>query len=50
MRYTGLIARERVDADAAKVVKRLTRSGHLAYLVGGGVRDLLLGQKPKDFD
>ena len=50
MRYTGLIARERVDPDAAKVVKRLTRSGHLAYLVGGGVRDLLLGQKPKDFD
>jgi poly(A) polymerase len=50
MRYTGLIARDRVDADAAKVVKRLTRSGHLAYLVGGGVRDLLLGQKPKDFD
>ena len=49
-RYTGLIARERVDADAAKVVRRLTRSGHLAYLVGGGVRDLLLGQKPKDFD
>jgi len=50
MRYVGLIARERVDADAAKVVKRLTRAGHLAYLVGGGVRDLLLGQKPKDFD
>jgi poly(A) polymerase len=50
MRYTGLIPRDRVDADAAKVVKRLTRSGHLAYLVGGGVRDLLLGEKPKDFD
>jgi poly(A) polymerase len=50
MRYTGLIAKERVDADAAKVVKRLVRAGHLAYLVGGGVRDLLLGQKPKDFD
>ncbi len=50
MRYKGLIARERVDPDAAKVVKRLTRSGHLAYLVGGGVRDLLLDQKPKDFD
>jgi poly(A) polymerase len=49
-RYTGLIARDRVDPDAAKVVKRLTRSGHQAYLVGGGVRDLLLGQKPKDFD
>lgn len=50
MRYTGLIVRERVDQDAAKVVKRLTRAGHQAYLVGGGVRDLLLGQKPKDFD
>lgn len=50
MRYVGLIARERVDPDAAKVVKRLTRAGHLAYLVGGGVRDLLLNQKPKDFD
>jgi poly(A) polymerase len=49
-RYTGLIARERVDPDAAKVVKRLTRHGHAAYLVGGGVRDLLLGQRPKDFD
>jgi poly(A) polymerase len=50
VRYAGLIARERVDPDAAKVVKRLTRHGHTAYLVGGGVRDLLLGQKPKDFD
>jgi poly(A) polymerase len=50
VRYSGLIAKERVDPDAAKVVKRLTRSGHQAYLVGGGVRDLLLGQKPKDFD
>jgi poly(A) polymerase len=49
-RYSGLIARDRVDPDAAKVVKRLTRAGHAAYLVGGGVRDLLLGHKPKDFD
>jgi poly(A) polymerase len=49
-RYTGLIERDLVDADAAKVVKRLTRSGHAAYLVGGGVRDLLLGKTPKDFD
>jgi poly(A) polymerase len=49
-RYPGIIARERVDPDAAKVVKRLTRAGHKAYLVGGGVRDLLLGHKPKDFD
>jgi poly(A) polymerase len=50
MRYPGIITRDRVDPDAAKVVKRLTRAGHRAYLVGGGVRDLLLGQKPKDFD
>jgi poly(A) polymerase len=50
MRYTGIVPKERVDPDAAKVVKRLTRNGHAAYLVGGGVRDLLLGQKPKDFD
>ncbi len=50
VRYRGIVPKERVDADAAKVVKRLTRSGHAAYLVGGGVRDLLLGQKPKDFD
>jgi poly(A) polymerase len=50
VRYPGIIARDRVDPDAAKVVKRLTRAGHRAYLVGGGVRDLLLGHKPKDFD
>ena len=41
---------DRIDADAAKVVRRLERSGHEAYLVGGCVRDLLLGGKPKDFD
>jgi poly(A) polymerase len=39
-----------IDADAAKVVQRLVRQGHAAYLVGGCVRDLLLGHKPKDFD
>jgi poly(A) polymerase len=39
-----------IDPDAAKVVRRLERSGHEAYLVGGCVRDLLLGGKPKDFD
>ena len=49
-RYSGIVPKDRVDSDAAKVVKRLTRNGHAAYLVGGGVRDLLLGQKPKDFD
>lgn len=40
----------RVDAAATKVVKRLTRSGFEAYLVGGCVRDLLIGRQPKDFD
>jgi poly(A) polymerase len=40
----------RIDQDAAKVVKRLTKAGFEAYLVGGCVRDLLLGKSPKDFD
>jgi len=48
--YADLIAPERVDADAVKVLRRLTRSGYAAFLVGGGVRDLLLGRQPKDFD
>ena len=41
---------EQIDPDAAKVVQRLRRYDHTAYLVGGCVRDLLLGRKPKDFD
>jgi poly(A) polymerase len=41
---------ENVDEDALKVIRRLRRYGHHAYLVGGGVRDLLLGKRPKDFD
>ena len=48
--FRGLIVAERIDPDAVKVLKRLTRHGHTAYLVGGGVRDLLLGRAPKDFD
>lgn len=44
------IASSRIDPDAAKVVRRLVRYGHVAYLVGGCVRDLLLGKTPKDFD
>lgn len=39
-----------LDADAVKVVRRLTRNGHTAYFVGGCVRDLLLDRTPKDFD
>ena len=41
---------DQIDPDAAKVVERLHQSKHEAYLVGGCVRDLLLGRKPKDFD
>lgn len=44
------IPTEQIDADAQKVVKRLTRNNFAAYLVGGCVRDLLLERKPKDFD
>lgn len=44
------ISRKNIDADALKVLYRLYRSGHTAFLVGGGVRDLLIGRRPKDFD
>src|SRR4051794_24073561 len=40
----------RIDPDAAKVVKRLTRAGYEAYLVGGAARDLLIGRPPNDSD
>lgn len=40
----------RIDDSAARVVTRLTKAGHEAYLVGGCVRDLLVGCSPKDFD
>ena len=39
-----------VDERAIKVVKTLGEAGHEAYIVGGAVRDLLLGLRPKDFD
>jgi poly(A) polymerase len=41
---------DQIDPDAAKVMRRLVKSGYEAYLVGGGVRDLLVGVTPKDFD
>ncbi|MBW2463514.1 MAG: polynucleotide adenylyltransferase PcnB [Deltaproteobacteria bacterium] len=49
-RYEEDINIRNMDADAIKVIRRLNRNGHTAYLVGGGVRDLLLDTKPKDFD
>ena len=42
--------RDAIDADADRVVRKLARAGHKAYLVGGCVRDLLVERKPKDFD
>jgi len=39
-----------IDNDALKVIGRLHQFGYKAYLVGGGVRDLVLGKQPKDFD
>jgi poly(A) polymerase len=44
------ISRKLIDPDALRVMYRLLRGGHHAYLVGGAVRDLLLGRTPKDFD
>ena len=44
------ISRKNIDPDALKVLYRLSSLGYTAYLVGGGVRDLLMGREPKDFD
>src|SRR6202521_2482334 len=44
------ISRRDIDPDALKVLYRLRQYDHVAYLVGGSVRDLLLGRRPKDFD
>ncbi len=44
------VSRKNIDEDALKVLYRLKNHGYVAYLVGGGVRDLLLERRPKDFD
>ena len=44
------ISRKSISDSALKVLYRLSKSGHRACLVGGGVRDLLLDIQPKDFD
>jgi poly(A) polymerase len=41
---------DQIDRDAAAITRRLKESGFEAYIVGGAVRDLLLGKAPKDFD
>lgn len=40
----------RLDPDALRVVRKLEQAGYQAYLVGGAVRDLLVGRRAKDFD
>ncbi len=44
------ISRSNISENALKVLYRLNKAGYQSYLVGGGVRDLLLGREPKDFD
>ncbi|HEX9112990.1 MAG TPA: poly(A) polymerase, partial [Nitrospirota bacterium] len=44
------ISRKWISPNALRVLYRLKEKGYYAYLVGGGVRDLLLGREPKDFD
>jgi len=44
------IVRKKVSKSALRVIKGLQEAGYEAYIVGGGVRDLMLGRWPKDFD
>ena len=44
------VSRKHISDNALKVLSRLRRAGYDAYLVGGCVRDLLIGRIPKDFD
>ena len=44
------IRREDISRCARRTCEELQRAGHAAFVVGGAVRDLLLGRKPKDFD
>jgi len=51
--YTGEehgIQKGKLDNNAVKIIEKLKRSGFDAYIVGGAVRDLLIGKQPKDFD
>jgi len=44
------ISRSMISPNVIRILYRLKDNGHTAFLVGGGVRDLLLGREPKDFD
>lgn len=45
-----LISNRNIDPDALQIINRLRDAGFTAYIVGGAVRDLIVGNKPKDFD
>ena len=45
-----IFSEKKISASALKVVRKLQSSGYESYLVGGCIRDLLMGMKPKDFD
>jgi poly(A) polymerase len=49
-RSRHVVSRKLISHNAVRVLYKLKEHGYLAYLVGGGVRDLLLGRAPKDFD
>ena len=44
------IPKSRIDIDAIQIIDRLRSFGFVAYIVGGAVRDLIVGNTPKDFD
>ena len=44
------LGREAFDTEALYIMRRLNGAGYDAYVVGGAIRDLLLGKKPKDYD
>lgn len=44
------IDRKAIDPDALRIIEHLRSNGHSAYIVGGAVRDMLQGRRPKDFD
>ena len=45
-----LISLSNIDPDALQIISRLRDVGCTSYVVGGAVRDLIVGNKPKDFD
>ncbi|MEM7283057.1 MAG: polynucleotide adenylyltransferase PcnB [Pseudomonadota bacterium] len=49
-REAHCVSRSEISTNALKVLNRLAEAGFQSFLVGGGVRDLLLGRRPKDFD